>query len=124
MVVRDATAAELIRELFPDAPLHIVRHYRGDGSFIDAVLTHADATKANGVAALLERWGLSWAEAMAIGDAEADLDMVRLAGVGVAMANGAGMLRELADFVTVAAGDAGVARAIERYVLSTVQRRG
>jgi HAD superfamily hydrolase (TIGR01484 family) len=122
MVVRDADAVELIRSLFPDAPLHIVRHYRQDGSFIDAVITHAAATKANGVATLLERWGEPWSCVLAIGDAEADLDMLRLAGIGVAVANGTAAIRATADFVTAAAADSGVARAIERYVLSVPAR--
>jgi hydroxymethylpyrimidine pyrophosphatase-like HAD family hydrolase len=122
MVVRDEGAVDLIRELFGDVPLHIVRHYRLDGTFIDAVITHATANKAHGVATLLERWGLDWAVTMAIGDAEADLDMIRLAGIGVAVANATAAIREVADFVTDAAADAGVASAIERYVLSTSQR--
>jgi 5-amino-6-(5-phospho-D-ribitylamino)uracil phosphatase len=121
MVVRDEGAADLIRELFEDAPLHIVHHYRLDGTFIDAVITHATANKAHGVATLLKRWGLDWASTMAIGDAEADLDMIRLAGIGVAVANATAAIREVADFVTHAAADAGVASAIDRYVLSPAQ---
>jgi HAD superfamily hydrolase (TIGR01484 family) len=118
MVVRDADAVEVIVETFRDAPLHIVRHYRADGTFIDGVITHAEATKAAGVAALLDHWGLSWDVTMAVGDAESDLDMIRLAQVGVAVANATAAIRAAADFITGPAAEAGVAQAIDRFILA------
>jgi HAD superfamily hydrolase (TIGR01484 family) len=122
MVVRDSEAVELIAATFSDAALHIVRHYRTDGTFIDGVITHRDATKANGVSTLLTQWGLRWADVMAIGDAEADIAMIERARIGVAVANATAPVRDVADFVTLSASEAGVADAIERFGLDSVTR--
>jgi Cof subfamily protein (haloacid dehalogenase superfamily) len=118
LVIRDAEAVKLVVETFPDAPLHVVRHYRPSGLFIDGVITHADANKAQAVDAVLDYWGLAWSQVIAFGDAESDIDMIRRAGVGVAMANGTQPLREIADFVTTEMSEAGVADALHRFVLS------
>jgi hypothetical protein len=118
MVVRAADALEFIVQAFADAPLHIVRHYRADGSFIDGVITHAEATKAHGIAALLQRWALDWDSVMAIGDAEADLGMIQRARLGVAVANATLAVQAAADYVSASAAESGVAQAIERYVLA------
>lgn len=56
-------------------------------------------------------------QAMAIGDAENDIGMIRLAGIGVAMGQAAQIVREAAQHVTASNDEHGVARAIERYVL-------
>jgi hypothetical protein len=117
MIVRAADALEFIVQSFASAPLHVVRHYRADGSFIDGVITHAEATKADGIAALLQRWALNWDVVMAIGDAEADLGMIQRARLGVAVANATLAVQAAADYVSTSAADAGVAQAIQRYVL-------
>ncbi len=49
----------------------------------------AGLTKAGGLAALLGLLGLSAGEMLAVGDAENDVEMLKMAGLGVAMANAA-----------------------------------
>ena len=56
-------------------------------------------------------------EIMAVGDSENDLDMIRKAGLGVAMANGEEIVRRHADALTLTNDEDGVAAAIEKYVL-------
>src|SRR5215213_2363189 len=51
----------------------------------DAAITHAGATKAAALAWLCQQRALDPAEVLALGDAEADIGMLRLAGVGVAV---------------------------------------
>jgi hydroxymethylpyrimidine pyrophosphatase-like HAD family hydrolase len=58
---------------------------------------------------------------MAIGDAESDLDMIRQARIGVAVANATVAIREAADFITGPAAEAGVAQAIGRFILAPRQ---
>jgi len=54
---------------------------------------------------------------LAIGDAENDIEMIQFAGLGVAMGNGAQIVKDAAK-VTVASNDEdGLAEAIEKYVL-------
>lgn len=57
------------------------------------------------------------AETMAFGDGENDLSMMEKAGVGVAMENGEESVRKAADYVTLTNEEAGVAAAIEKFIL-------
>ncbi len=61
--------------------------------------------------------GVAAEETMAIGDAGPDVPMLRAAGVGVAMGNAPAHVKEAADAVTAGNLEAGVAAALERFVL-------
>ena len=102
---------------FADAPLHFVRHYHQDGTLADAAITHAGATKEAALAFLCRQWAIDLADVLAIGDAEADIGMLRLAGVGVAVGNAHPSVKAAADWVAPSAAEAGVAAAVQRYVL-------
>lgn len=56
-------------------------------------------------------------EIMAFGDSGNDVEMIRAAGVGVAMANAEPAVKEMADFVTLSNTEDGVAHAIEKMIL-------
>lgn len=81
-------------------------------------ITHPDANKGAALAFLAGRLGISREEVMAVGDSVNDLDMIRYAGLGVAMGNASPEVREAADAVTAANDADGVAAAIEEYVLA------
>lgn len=71
------------------------------------------------LAALLERMGLTRENLMACGDGMNDRSMIEYAGVGVAMQNAAGPVKESADYVTEADNNHdGVAEAIEKFILA------
>jgi Cof subfamily protein (haloacid dehalogenase superfamily) len=63
-------------------------------------------------------YGLQCKEVMCIGDNENDISMLKYAGMGVAMGNGEEYVKELADFVTDTNDNDGVAKAIEKFILS------
>lgn len=69
------------------------------------------------LAALAKRLGITREEIMAIGDSFNDLEMIKYAGLGVAMGNARPEIKEQADLVTVTNEEDGVAEAIECYVL-------
>lgn len=54
---------------------------------------------------------------LAIGDAENDIEMIQLAGIGVAMGHAAQPVKDAADSVVGSNDEDGVAQAIERFVL-------
>ena len=56
-------------------------------------------------------------ELMCCGDAPNDIAMVELAGIGVAVANAWGGLKDHADYITASNDDDGVALAIEKFIL-------
>jgi Cof subfamily protein (haloacid dehalogenase superfamily) len=67
---------------------------------------------------VLKELGISPEATLAIGDAENDVEMIQLAGVGVAMGNASAHLKELADFTVATNDNDGVAEAIERFALT------
>ena len=60
-------------------------------------------------------------EIAAFGDAENDCDMIRYAGLGIAMGNGHPLLQEAADMVTVSNEEDGVALVIEQILKGSGQ---
>lgn len=77
----------------------------------------ARTSKWRGLVALATSLGVAPAGILAIGDNENDLEMIRGAGVGVAMANGTDAAKSAADWIAPSNVDDGVAVAIERFVL-------
>lgn len=75
-----------------------------------------NTSKAHALKHLLDAWGLSREQLMAFGDSENDLEMIRMAGVGVAMANAVEELRREADVVTDDNQHDGVAKMIEKLL--------
>ena len=77
----------------------------------------ADANKASALKFLSTLMGVSMSETLAIGDNWNDLDMLEAAGLGVVMANAVEELIEKEFAQTATNDEAGVAKAIHRYVL-------
>jgi hypothetical protein len=74
-------------------------------------------SKAVALAKVIERYGLTSQEVMAIGDNHNDLDMLQYAGLGVVMGNADERLRASGFHVTSTNDENGVAQAIAEYVL-------
>lgn len=70
-----------------------------------------------GIDAMLAHFGLSSAEAMAFGDGQNDVPMLRHAAVGVAMGNAAPEVQRSADYITDTVDADGVAKALLHYGL-------
>ncbi len=82
-----------------------------------------DATKGRGVEFLCRYMGIPREDAIAAGDAENDISMIRAAGLGVAMANASQPTKDAADVVTVRDNNHdGFAEIIDRYVLNKESR--
>lgn len=79
---------------------------------------HAEANKGRALAALAESLGVAREEVFAIGDSFNDLPMIEYAGLGVAMGNARQEVQAQADYVTATNDDEGVARALEKFILS------
>lgn len=73
-------------------------------------------TKATGLARLCMHLGVDRADVVAFGDALNDVEMLRWAGHGVAMADAAAVVQDAADETTTSNDDDGVARVVERLL--------
>jgi Cof subfamily protein (haloacid dehalogenase superfamily) len=81
-------------------------------------LTSLGVNKGVALAQLAARLGIPREQVIAIGDHENDLPMIEWAGLGLAMSNGIPAAHAIADAVIPSVEQAGVAWAIERYILS------
>lgn len=81
-------------------------------------MTDIAVNKGVALGALAKRFGIAQEEVMAIGDSFNDLEMIRYAGLGVAMGNARPEILEAADVITTTNEEDGVAEAIEKYVLT------
>lgn len=73
------------------------------------------SSKGSGVGILLDHLGVSPKEVMAIGDGENDVEMLKLASLGVALSNGSEKAKAVADVIGISNNEDGVADAIYRY---------
>ncbi len=81
-----------------------------------AMVLPSGVTKASGLAAALEKLGLSFHNVVGIGDAENDHALLRASGHGVAVENALPAVKETADAVTDGAAGEGVVELVEALV--------
>ncbi len=103
-----------------DKVLEIAKEYPNlacvSGGMNNVELTNATATKGTGLVRLGEMLGITRNQIMAIGDSGNDFEMLKIAGIGVAMANSEKEVLEIADIVTKSNEEDGVAYIIEEYL--------
>lgn len=104
-------AQDNIKEIFKENYTMI----RSADIFLEFLNMNSD--KGYAMLALAKHLNIDIKETMAIGDAGNDLLMIKLAGVGVAMANAYDYVKAEADFITLSNYEHGVAYAIKKYVL-------
>lgn len=78
-------------------------------------INHYTCNKGDALLNLGKILGIPMEQIMACGDGNNDLEMVRDAGLGVAMENGEDAVKEAADYITVTNDAEGVAKAIEIF---------
>ena len=79
-------------------------------------LTRKGVNKASALEFLAERMGAGMQNVIAVGDSTNDLEMIRRAGVGIAMGNSMKEVLAAADGVTLPVWENGVAYAFDRYI--------
>ena len=111
-------SVSIIKTEYPNEDLPIptrICAFDADCALLDVLA--ADANKASALKFLSTLMGVSMSETLAIGDNWNDLDMLEAAGLGVVMANAVEELIEKEFAQTATNDEAGVAKAIHRYVL-------
>jgi len=83
------------------------------GGFHNLEVTRCGIAKSKGLKFLCDYLHISMEDTMAVGDSENDLDIVKAAGIGVAMGNAQQLLKDSADFISLSNEEDGVAYAIE-----------
>lgn len=71
--------------------------------------------KNRGIDAVINHFGIKLEETMAFGDGGNDIDMIKHAGIGIAMANGREDVKKIADYVTTSVDEDGITNALKYY---------
>lgn len=128
VIAREGWSVQRVQVFFKD--MELLRHQRRAMAerFPQLTVTSANpttlevaagtASKGQALAALCRHLGIDPADTMAFGDRDNDMDMLRTAGIGVAMGNAVDELKAAADYVTRTNDKDGIAHAIERFVLN------
>lgn len=98
-----------LTEIYPH--LHITKSKK---FFLEVM--HPLAAKGHALKYLSESMGIAREEVIAIGDSYNDVDMLRFAGLGVAMGNAWDDIKKAADYVTDTHNHDGVAKVIDKFV--------
>ena len=102
----------LIKELQEKYPeIYTVRSFK---YFCE--IANKNATKGNAIKFLAEKYGIKTEEVLAIGDQNNDIEMVKSAGIGVAMGNGTEEIKKEADYITDSVENDGFVKAINKFV--------
>ncbi len=90
-----------------------LRYIRSGDLFIDVM--HPSASKGNALEQLARLWNIRRSEIIAIGNYYNDVDMLRFAGLGIAMGNSPDEVKRAADAVTLSNNEEGVHAALAAY---------
>lgn len=77
--------------------LNQIEYHRSSSKTVD--LYPLGTNKQMGMEAVLREWNLQPSQIMAFGDSFNDVEMLRFAGLGVAMGNGSSLAKEAADYI-------------------------
>lgn len=80
--------------------------------------SHLEASKGQAIEFLAEQNGIKMEEVIAIGDSYNDLDMISLAGLGVAMENADPKIKKVSGYITKTNNDHGVWEVFKKFVLA------
>jgi Cof subfamily protein (haloacid dehalogenase superfamily) len=91
-----------------------LRMVRGGEYFFD--ISNVGVSKLNGLKNILKTLNIKKSETMAIGDSESDIEMIKFAGIGVAMENSPEEVRNLADYITTSNDNDGAYHIINKII--------
>ncbi|NTW72758.1 MAG: HAD family phosphatase [Eubacteriaceae bacterium] len=95
-----------------------IPHIHSVRSMTDSVdIVDSSVNKGNALKTISEYYKIPMGNILAIGDNDNDKEMIKLAGIGVAMGNAEKEIKEIADYVTSSNLEDGVAEAIQKFIL-------
>lgn len=111
---RTAAMAAELQAALPTARILRTEAVRLDAWFLE--VGPAAGSKRQALEALLAHLNLQAADVIAVGDAENDIEMLRLAGLGVAMGNASPRVKAAADRVIASNHNGGLAHFVNEYL--------
>jgi Cof subfamily protein (haloacid dehalogenase superfamily) len=110
----DECLTEIREKMQEDFPGHLAMAQSENGLL---QIMAGCVSKGNALRLVCEHYGIPLQKTIAVGDAPNDIDMLRSAGIGIAMGDAPNRVKEAADYITMRNDDDGVADALEKFVL-------
>ncbi|HAR80214.1 MAG TPA: hypothetical protein DCR21_05215 [Succinivibrionaceae bacterium] len=114
LIAGDSSALDALRPTIPKVLQENFNIVRSDSDFLEFIAQRS--TKGTALKALCSMLGCQVSQAIAFGDGENDLDMLRTAGMGVGMANAQQIVLDNVSYVTLSNDDDGVASVVEHFL--------
>ena len=110
--------SEKIMDIRNKIPKEIIEKYEITSSVPEYIeFVKKGIKKSEAIKFIMEKYQIKQEEVMAMGDGENDIEMLKFAGLGVAMENASEDVKKVANVVTTSNNEDGVANAIEKYIL-------
>lgn len=110
---------EKIIEVRKNIPKGIIEKYEVTSSVPEYIeFVKKGIKKSEAIKFIMNKCKIEQEEVMTIGDGENDIEMLRFAGMGVAMGNADNYVKENADYITSSNNDDGVGNVIESFILN------
>jgi len=115
LLISDSDAIAKVRQSLQKKGLLNISFYLSKPNYLE--ITNRNVSKEMALRELAKNYQLSLAQTMTLGDNFNDVPMLKIAGLGVAMANAPAEVQKCANVVTETNNQNGVSKAIEKYVL-------
>jgi len=81
-------------------------------------VTNTEANKGSALLYLAKKLGIDRSEIIGIGDNHNDIELIKTAGLGIAMGNAVKELKDIADYISLTNNDDGVLHVIEKFIIN------
>lgn len=115
LLVSDAKETQTLLQHLKDSQMPESSFYLSKPNYLE--ITNSQVSKEKALRELVKTYNLSLEQTMTLGDNFNDVPMLKIAGLGVAMANAPRAVQNCANVVTETNNHNGVSQAIEKYVL-------
>jgi Cof subfamily protein (haloacid dehalogenase superfamily) len=82
-------------------------------------VTNTEANKGSALLYLATKLGIDRSEIIGIGDNHNDIELIKTAGLGIAMGNAVKELKDIADYISLTNNDDGVLHVIEKFIINS-----
>lgn len=114
LMTAEPKKAEVLEKQLQEKYGDVMGIYRSEPYFIEVV--PYNVTKAAGLGRILEALGMKRESMICCGDGFNDIEMIRFAGVGVAMGNAQPVVKEAADYITGTNDEDGLVEVINKFL--------
>jgi hypothetical protein len=105
---------DAVEQVLKNVTHHQLNIYKSKPTYLE--IMNSAASKKAAIRFLLDRYQLNYEHVLAIGDNYNDIEMLQLAGLGIAMGNAPDAVKACADFVTLSNDAEGIQFALDKFL--------